>query len=178
MTKTEETKVTMNDLKPIKLTQDEFNALDAVGLRAKLCEEPQARVSRERGKEFLVERVAAGRINSITPEMMMDWTYKAVAIEGTTVKGQGFTASQAKMTLTKAAYGKLDAQGKADLINEYTHKRRAADVILPDLVSAGMPLSAEDVVYLTCGRIEVEGVTVAPKTRKASHAVTEGVKFE
>lgn len=170
--------VKMNDLKPIKLTQEEFNALDAAGLRAKLCDEPQARVSRERGKEFLVERIVAGRINSITPAMIMDWTYKAVAIEGMTIEGQGFTAERAKKTLTKAAFGKLNAQGKADLINEYTHKRRAADVILPDLVSAGMPLSAEDVVYLTCGRIEVEGVTVAAKARKPSHAVTEGVTFE
>jgi len=33
-------------------------------------------------------------------------------------------------------------------------------------------------VYLTCGRIEVEGVTVAAKARKIAHAVTEGVSFE
>lgn len=168
----------MQDLKPIKMTQEEFGKLDAAGLRAKLCTEPQSRISRERGKAFLVERVEAGRINSITPEVMMNWTYKAVQIEGATVEGQGFTPGRAKKKLTQTAFGKLDAAGKATLIKEFTHKKRAADVIIPDLVTAGMPLSAEDVVYLTCGRIEIEGVTVTAKSNKTSHAVTEGVKFE
>jgi len=175
-TKKTETKK-MQDLKPIKLTQAEFEALDVAGLRAKLCDEPQLRISRERGKEFLVAMIAAGKVNSITPEALMNWTYKAVAIDGVTLEGQGFTPEKAKKTLTKEAFGKLTPQGKADLIKEYTNKRRAADVIIPDLVTAGMPLSAEDVVYLTCGRIEIEGVTVAAKARKSSPAITAGVTF-
>lgn len=168
----------MQDLKPIKLTQDEFDALDAAGLRTKLCDEPQLRISRERGKEFLVERVASGQINSLTPEAIMNWTYKAVRIKGVTLEGQGFTEAQVKKTLTKAEFDKLTPKGKAELILEFTNKRRAADVIIPDLVTAGMPMTSEDVVFLTCGRIEIEGVTVAAKARKSSPAITAGVTFE
>jgi hypothetical protein len=177
-TETTTTETKMQDLKAIKLTEAEFDALDAAGLRAKLCDEPQLRISRERGKEFLVSMIAAGKVNSITPEALMNWTYKAVTITGVALKGQGFTAEKAKKTLTKEAFAKLDAQGKADLIKEYTNKRRAADIIIPDLVTAGMPLTKEDVVYLTCGRIEIEGVTIAAKARKSSPAITEGVTFE
>lgn len=167
----------MNDLTPIKLTQAEFDALDAEGLRAKLCDEPQPRISRERGKAYLVRQVASGKINSIEPETMENWTYNSVRIKGVEVEGQGFTAANAAKTLTKAEFGKLDAQGKAALIEKFTHKRRAADVILPDLVTAGMPMSAEDVVHITCGRVSIEGVTPTARARKTSHAITEGVKF-
>lgn len=181
--KTEKTKTAapketkMQDLKPIKLTQAEFDALDDAGLRAKLCNEPQSRISRERGKAFLVAKVADGKINSITPEMIESWTYSAVRVDGVDIGGQGFTAEKAKETLSKAAFGKLNAAGFAALIDKYTHKRRAADVIIPDLITAGMPVTAEDVVHLTCGRIAVEGVTVKSVTRKTASAITKGVKF-
>ncbi len=176
-TKTETKAVNMNDLTPIKLTQIEFDALDADGLRAKLCSEPQLRISRERGKEFLVDRISSGRINSITPEMIANWTYKAVIVAGVVIGGQGKLPENASKKLTQEEFDTLDAPGKAALINEFTHKRRAADVIIPDLVTAGMPMTAEDVVYLTCGRVEIEGVTVIAKARAAAHAVTEGVQF-
>lgn len=170
------TKMKLQDLKPIELSAAKFKGLDAKGLHAEMCTKPQNRISRERGKEFLVERIAAGKINSITPEAMMDWTYKAVTIEGVTIDSQGFTPETAKKTLTKAAFDKLDAQGKADLIKEYTHKRRASDIILPDLILKGLPLKGEDVVYLTCGRVLIDGVTITAKA-KQTHAITEGIKF-
>lgn len=168
--------MTLQDLKPIELTVEAFKALDAKGLHAKMCTEPQSRISRERGIVFLVDRVGAGKINSITPEMIMSWTYKAVTIEGVTIKDQGFTSATAKETLTKDAFNKLDAKGKAALINKFTHKRRAADIIIPDLILKGMPLTGEDVVYLTCGRIAIEGIIIAAKAQQA-HAITEGVTF-
>lgn len=175
-----ETKVAakkMADLKPIKLTQEEFDALDADALRAKLCSEPQSRISRERGKAYLVERITAGKINSITAAVIMDWTYRGVVIEGVAVNGQGRAVENAPKTLTQKKFDELTPAGKAALIKEFTHKRRAADVIIPDLVTAGMPMSAEDVVYLTNGRVEIEGVEIA-KTNKVTHAIVAGVTFE
>ena len=171
-------KVTMKlqDLKPNKLSTEAFAALDAKGLYAEMCTKPQNRISRERGKELLVERIGNGKINSITPEAMMDWTYKAVTVKDVTIDSQGFTPETAKKTLTKAEFKALDAKGKAALIKEFTHKRRAADIIIPDLILKGMPLKGEDVVYLTCGRVEIEGITLAAKARQV-HAITEGVEF-
>lgn len=166
----------LQDLKPIELSAAKFKGLDAKGLHAEMCTKPQNRISRERGKEFLVERIAAEKINSITPEAMMDWTYKAVTVDGVTIDSQGFTPATAKKTLTKAEFAKLDAKGKAALIKEFTHKRRASDVIIPDLILKGLPLEGEDVVYLTCGRILIDGVTITAKTKQV-HAITEGVKF-
>lgn len=168
--------VKLQDLKPIEMTVEAFKALDAKGLHAKMCTEPQSRISRERGIVFLVDRVGAEKINSITPEMIMSWTYKAVTIEGVTIDDQGFTPATAKKTLTKDAFNKLDAKGKAALIKEYTHKRRAADIVLPDLILKGMPLTGEDVVYLTCGRVAIEGITIVAKAQQA-HAITDGVTF-
>lgn len=166
----------LQELKPIELSAAKFKALDAKGLHAEMCTKPQNRISRERGKELLVERIADGKINSITPEAMMDWTYKAVTIDGVTIDGQGFTPATAKKTLTKAEFTKLDAKGKAALIKEFTHKRRASDVIIPELILKGLPLTGEDVVYLTCGRILIDGVTIAAKAKQV-HAITEGIKF-
>ena len=168
--------VKLQDLKPIELSVEAFEALDAKGLHAKMCTEPQSRISRERGIVFLVDRVGAEKINSITPEMIMSWTYKSVTIEDVTIDDQGFTPATAKKTLTKDAFNKLDAKGKAALIDKYTHKRRAADIIIPDLILKGMPLSAEDMVYLTCGRVAIEGITIVTKAQQA-HAITDGVTF-
>jgi len=176
--KTTETKVVkMVDLKPIKLTQDEFGKLDAAALRAKLCSEPQPRISRERGHSFLVERVENGKINSITAVVLMNWTYRGVVVEGIAIEGQGRSVENAVTKLSQKEFDELTPAGKAALIKELTHKRRAADVIIPDLVSKGLPLTAEDVVYLTNGRIEIEGVTIA-KSNKVAHALTDGVTFE
>ena len=168
--------VKLQDLKPIQLSAEKFKGLDAKGLHAEMCTKPCNRISRERGKELLVERIGNGKINSITAEAIMDWTYKAVTIKGVTIDSQGFTPTTAKKTLTQAEFDEYDAQGKAALIKEYTHKRRASDIILPDLILKGMPLSDKDVVYLTNGRIEIKGVEYIAKARQV-HAITEGVKF-
>lgn len=175
-TPAEATPVKMADLTTIKMTQKEFDALDAAALRAKLCSEPQSRISRERGKTYLVDNVASGKINSITAAVLMNWTFRGVVVKGVEFKGQGRSAENALKTLTQAEFDKLSPTETSALINEYTHKRRAADVIIPALVTVGMPLTAEDVVYLTNGRIEVEGVTVT-KSSKTTEAVVTGVTF-
>jgi len=163
------------DLKVIKLTQEELAAKSAEEL-ADIMTVPVNRISRERGKKLLVKRIAGGKLNSITPEAMMNWTYRKVRVEGVEVKGQGFTPEKAAVNMTTDEYAGLDAARKASLIEAHTHKRRAAEVILPALIRKGLPLSPEDVVYLTCSRVEVEGVTVATQQR-ASSAIVEGVTF-
>jgi len=169
------TKMKLADMKVIKLTAEEFAAKSADELHGIMCT-PDNRISRERGITFLVGRVRAEKLNSITPKAIMNWTYKSVQIEGVTVEGAGFSPEKAKKKLTQKEYNELDAAAKADLIEKYTHKRRAAEIILPALIKKGLPLSAEDVVYLTCGRVEIEGVTIA-STQRETAVVTEGVTF-
>jgi hypothetical protein len=172
--KKEGTKVKLSDLKPVKLTQAVFGKLNPGDLYKLLC--TPNRLSEERAKDLLVDRIKNEKLNSITPEAMMNWTYSSVRFDGVKPTGPGFSAEHAKKNMTKKEFGELDAAGKAALINEFTHKRRAAGVILPALIKAGLPLTAEDVVSVTCGRVEIEGVTVSA-TRKETPVIVEGITF-
>lgn len=169
-----ETKVKLADMKPVKLTKAAFGKLTPEELYDLMCS--PSRISEERAKDLLVDRIKAEKLNSITPVIMMNWTYSSVRINGVEPKGPGFSPERAKKKMTKKEFGELDAAGKAALIKEFTHKRRAAGVILPALIVKGLPLTAEDVVYLTCGRVEIEGVTVSA-TRRETPVIVEGITF-
>jgi len=172
-----ETKGTkLTDMKPIKLTREEFDAKSPAELVA-LLTKPENRLSCERSKADLVRRIKEGRVNSLSAGIMMAYTYNSVRVKDVEplVKG-GYKVESAKVTMTQAEFDKLTPTGKAKLIDNYSHKKRVASGIYPELVAQGMPMTAEDVVYVTNGRIAIEGVTVASTSVKQP-VPTDGVKF-
>lgn len=184
--KKENGKVKLEDIKPVVLTAEEFEKKTPEEV-AKMILTPQNILSRERAIKELVARVSEGRVKIDNPVALMDWTYKHVMVDGVApeTKSNGTViplkgVDKATETLSKEKFAALDAEGKAALISKYTFKNRAANHILPELIKKGMPVSAEDIVYLTNGRISVKGVTV-PQSRigggSSSVAVTEGVSF-
>ncbi len=167
----------LSDVKPIELTQEEFDAKTPAEMLA-LVTTPLNILSPERSKELLVNRIKEGKLNSMTPEILMNWTYKIVQVNGVVTDSPGKKAENAAVVLTQDEFKALDAVGRAELILAHSHKRRVADKILPALIAKGMPLTASDYVYVTNGRIEVEGVTVAAATRSSRPAIVDGITFE
>jgi len=165
--------VKLSDLKLISLSMEELEKKTAQEL-ADLITVPDNRLSRERSKQELVSRIASGRIKVGEPSTLMDWTFKNVQIEGVDAKVRG--VKEAKVTLTQEQFNALSDAEKAAYVKQYTNKRRVAESILPELIRKGMPLSPEDVVYLTNGRIAIDGVVVQRQSRKQV-ALTDGVEF-
>jgi hypothetical protein len=175
--------VKLADMKTIELTQAAFGKLTPTGLVAKLInpKNPAINViSRERAKDMLVERITAGKVK-LTAAALMDLTYKNVIVEGVApeaLKGvRGVAPENAKETLTQEQFGKLKPAKVAAYVEKFTHKRRVAGSIIPAYILAGMPMSAEDVVYITNSRVAVEGVVVKAANGAKSEAIVEGVEF-
>jgi hypothetical protein len=166
----------LTDMKPIKLTREEFDSKSPEELVA-LLTKPENRLSSERSKADLVKRIEEGRVNSLSAGIMMAYTFNSLRVKDVEplVKG-GFKPESAKVKMTQAEFDKLTPKGKADLIEKYSHKKRVASAIYPELVAKGMPMTAEDVVYVTNGRVAIEGVTVASVNVKQP-VPTDGVQF-
>lgn len=172
--------VKLADMPIINLTKAAFGKLDAAGLVATLidAENPLInRISRERAKDELVERITAGRIK-LNEVALADLTYKNVVVEGVELPKSIRGNSEPKVTLTADAFNKLKADAVAAYVEKYTHKRRVANVIIPDYITAGMPMTAEDIVSITNGRVAIKGVVIQRAGNAPAHAVTEGVKFD
>lgn len=180
--------VTLADMPKISLTKKEFEALDAKGIVDTMIDPKNTainRIGRERAKKELVLRIKEGKIKVTEPRTLASWTYKNVVVTGADlekpVKIKG--VSKPAVTLTAAQFGKLSNEKKAEYIAEYANKRRVANDIVPELIKIGMPVSAEDVMYLTNNRVVIEGVTV-PTSRTGGGggqhtlALTEGVAFD
>jgi len=164
-------KVKLSDLEPIALTQEEFKSKTSQELASLI----DGRLSRERAKVELVGRIREGRIKIKEASTLMDWTYKGVSVDGVKAKVRGI--KKPEVTLTQEQFDALSDAEKAGYIEQYTHKRRVAESILPELIRRGMPLSAKDVVYLTNGRIAIEGVVIEGRNNKKQVALTDGVEF-
>jgi len=172
--------VKLADMPVIKLTKKAFGELSPADLVAKMIDQANPdinRISRERAKAMLVDRIKEGRIKVNKAEILMHLTFNSVRVAGAKTNGYGFSAENAKVKLTKKAFNELTAAEIAAYVEQYTHKRRVADRIFPAYIAAGMPMSAEDVVYLTCGRIAVAGVTVQTASKKQP-VPTNGVQFD
>ena len=165
--------VKLSDLKPISLSMEDFRSKSAQEL-TDLITVPDNRLSRERSKQELVSRIASGRIKVGEPSTLMDWTFKNVQVEGVDTDVRG--VKEAKVALTQEQFDALSDAEKATYIKQYTNKRRVAESILPELIRKGMPLSPEDVVYLTNGRIAIDGVVVERQSRRQV-ALTDGIEF-
>ena len=169
--------VKLADMTTVDLTQEAFDALDAVGIIEAILTDGHNRLSRERAKAELVGRIREGKIKNVSASALMDWTYKAVKVAGVTIKNPGFSDDNTKVNLTQEEFDALDNVAIAGHIDKFTQKRRIADDILLELIKAGMPLTAKDVVYLTNGRVAIEGVAVESASKKSS-ANVEGVTFD
>lgn len=178
-TKTEKTAVNgtkLSDMKPVTLTREEFDSKSPAEI-VDLMTKPESRISPERAKADLVKRVAEGRVNSLSAAIMMAYTYNSLRVEGVKpIVTGGYKEENAKVRMTQEDFDKLSSAEKADLIKNYSHKNRVASDILPALIVKGMPLSPEDAVYLTHGRVMIEGVTVV-NTSTRQPVPTDGVTF-
>ncbi len=175
--------VKLTDMETIELTKAAFDKLTPVGLVAKLIDPKNPAInviSRERAKDLLTKRIAAGKVR-LTAAALMDLTYKNIIVEGVgpeALKGvRGVAPENSKETLTKEQFGKLKPAKVAAYVDTFTHKRRIANAILPAYIKAGMPMSAEDVVYITNSRITIEGVVVKAANGTKAEAIVEGVEF-
>jgi len=172
--------VKLADMPPVKLTKKAFGELSPTDLVAKMIDPTNPdinRIGRERAKAMLVDRIKEGRIKVNKAEILMHLTFNSVRVAGAKTNGFGFSEKNAKVKLTKTEFDKLTPAQIAAYVEQYSHKRRVADSIIPAYIAAGMPLSAEDVVYLTCGRVAVAGVTVQTASKKQP-VPTEGVQFD
>ncbi len=122
-----------------------------------------------------MKRIKDGRVRITVAATLMDWTFKSVSIEGVDGKIRG--RKDPKVSLTQDQFDALSDAEKAELVEKYTNKRRAAENILPELIRKGMPLSAEDMVHLTNERITIEGVVVEKRGNGRQPALTDGVEF-
>lgn len=175
--------VKLADMKTTTLTKAAFSKLTPVGLVAKLIDPKNDainRISRERAKDMLTKRIAAGKVK-LTAAALMDLTYKNIRVEGVApdaLKGvRGVAPENSKETLTQEQFSKLKPAKVAAYVETFTHKRRIANAIFPAYIKAGMPMSAEDVVYVTNGRVAIEGVVVKTANGTKAEAIVEGVEF-
>lgn len=171
--------VKLADMEIIELTQAAFDKLTPAGLVAKMIDPKNPainRISRERAHAMLIERIEAGRI-TVTGASLADLTYKNVVVAGVAIPARVRGVIEPKVTLTEEQFGKLKAKEVAAYVDKFTHKRRVADAIIPDYITAGMPMTAVDVVSLTNGRVAVKGVEVPKAGNAKASAVTEGIKF-
>jgi len=163
-------KMKLSDVTPIAITMDEFKSKSP----QELSELVSDRLSQERAKAELITRIREERIKISNPEVLADWTYKNVSIEGVTDNIRG--VKKPVVTLTLDQFKALMPEQKADYILRHTHKRRIAESIFPELIRKGMPLSAENIVNLTCGRVSIEGLTMI-KQGKKQRAIVTGIEF-
>jgi hypothetical protein len=169
----ENTKVKLSDVKPIAITIDEFTAKSP----RELADLVSDRLSQERAKAELISRIREERIRINEPSTLMDWTYRNVAVEGVKTKVRG--VKNAKVTLTLDQFNSLTPEQKAGYISQFTHKRRIAGDIMPQLIIKGMPITPRDLVWLTNERVTIEGVTIQNHhaNGKRNQALTDGVEF-
>jgi len=176
--------IKLADMPVVKLTKKAFGELDGPGLVDKLIDPKNPainRISRERAHEMLVTRIKAGKIKITNAAALMDLTYKRVVVAGVTDGAlkdvRGVSVEKAPVKLTAEEFAALKPAQIANYVGLYTHKRSAAGKYIPAYIRAGMPMTAENVVWLTCGRVAIAGVELPKAAGKKSAAVTDGVSF-
>jgi hypothetical protein len=161
----------LSEIRPIDLSLEEFDALTPEQLTNLVI----PRLSRIRTKAELVSRIKSGKIKIGQPSTLINWTFKNVQVTGVSINSRG--TKDAKVTLSQEEFNALTNDQKADLIEKHTRERRASEEIFPALLKLGLKLTAYDTVYLTCGRVAIEGIVVEGNTKKQV-AIVDGVEFE
>ena len=171
----------LSEIRPIDLTLEEFGNLSPDGKMSEdLLSLVIPRLSRIRTKNELVSRIRDGKIRITKPNSISNWTYGNVTIEGMSINSNANISSRVtknpKVVLSQEEFDALTDIEKSELIGKYTRERRAI-TIFETLLRLGMQLTAYDVVYLTCGRLSIEGIVVEGHSKKQV-AIVDGIEFE
>jgi hypothetical protein len=167
----------LSDIRPMDISMAEYEAMT----HEQLINLVIPRLSRIRTKAELVSKIRSGKIklgqSGQSATTLMSWTFKNIRVSGVSINLRG--VKEPKVTLTQEEFNALTNDQKADLIEKYTRERRVAEDIYPALLRLGMKLSAYDVVFLTNGRLSVEGIVIENRGHSGKQStIVEGVSFE
>ena len=161
-------------LSVIKYTQEEYEEVEA----SQLTEELSPRLSLGNAKKVLVSILRDHKLVISEPETIMDWTYKAVVVEG--ASGDEIAGKKdAEKTLSIEEFDALTGEEVAGFIKKYTTEKRAGEIIMALISGEYFKPTASQVIQLANGRIAVDGVSL-PKTgsSKTAHVVVmKGIKI-
>ena len=162
------------NLAVINYTVDSYKTVTAEDL----VEVLNPRISLLNAKKVLIDIIGNGTIGVTDSEVLADWTYKAVHVEGT-VYGDDVSGKKIpEVVLTADEFSQATSEQVAGYIKVHTTEKRAGEIINA-LIAGGCYIpTATEIVRLSNGRISVEGVSIA-KTNKAkgTHKVlVRGIK--
>lgn len=155
-----------------KLTKEEWTAVatemnsEDVAQKAELLTAAvSGRLSRKRCKAKLIELAKAGEVHLKTPDALYAWTFGAATVAG--ARPDGIPGKQHPvLDITQAQWDKITPKRIAEVIQEHTTEKRAADVVLALMYGKLFRPTAEDVIYLTNERVTIEGVKAPAQQRK------------
>ena len=157
------------DLTVLNFTAIEYNLLDP----KEFVEELAPRVSDGHALDVLIDLVQAGTIVIGDPEVLMNWTYKAVVVEGLDPKVVKEISGKKTpvVTMSLAEFEALSPKHMGNFFRWYTTPSRAAKILLEIIKTQGYLPSAEKVVQLTNGRVAVAGVERPKQNKKAPASI-------
>jgi hypothetical protein len=141
-----------------------------------LAEVLSPRISLLNAKKVLADIIGNGTISITDPEVLADWTYKAVHVEGT-VYGDDVSGKKIpEIVLTSAQFSEVTPEQVAGYIKEHTTEKRAGEIINA-LIAGGCYIpTATEIVRLSNGRILVEGVSIAKANKDTHKVLVRGIK--
>lgn len=156
---------------PTHVTPEDFGDMEP----AEVLELVTGRVSRERAKRELVDRVAKGAVGIKDPAVVVNWTNGRVWIEGV----QGIHRRRhPERTMSVEEFQALTPAELAEIVDRFSDKRRLVDLVFVELVRKGMPMTDVDVVYVTNGRVLIGDLTNKTYRHKQEQVIlTTGVEF-
>ena len=159
----------------INYTKEEYEAVDAT----KLAEVLGPRLSLGNAKKVLVSVLRDNIVEISDPESLMDWTYKAVAVEG--INGDEIVGKRVpEKTLTKEEFASMTSEQAAGFIKVHTTEKRAGEIIMALVSDDYFKPTEAQVVQLANGRIAVEGVSLPKKaggSKPPRVVVLKGIKI-
>lgn len=194
----ETTKMKLNKIAPKEFTQEQITEMTSEDIQKLiLIDFGQNVISKERAIKFLINKVRAGKLSKIPAVAMLSWTNRRVWVQGTantfknkdgsigTISGSGIKEeADAKLNPSQEEYEAYTSEQLADIVNQYIHKDKAADVIIPSLLEKGMPLTPEDLMFITNNRVTIKGLEPKKVTKIMTKKITpipseiiDGVSF-
>lgn len=161
--------VTKKDLTVLNFTRDEYNALDP----KVFVDEIAPRISESHALDVLVALVQEGVFDIKAPEVLMNWTYKAVVVAGVNLQVVKEIPGKKVpvVTLSMEEFETTTPEEMGNYFKEYTAVGRAARTLLLIIKNEGFLPSAEKMVQLTNGRITVEGVELPKQVKKVASSI-------
>jgi len=155
------------EMEVINYTQEAYNELPCDHVLATITAE---RISDGNAISVLTEIVESGALSIKAPNVLMDWTYKGVQVEG--VKADDIPGKvEPSVKLTAEEFEQTTAQEMAKYIAEYTTQARAGKILLVLIDQGIYKPTAAHMVKLTNGRITIEGIELPKKNMKKRASV-------